>query len=76
MVQEICIKQYANFSARRRAPLSPSDDSPNQNLLRATKSRWKRMRVIMNPTFSSAKLREVKYNYGTVENSFEKINLF
>ncbi len=75
-IQEIFIKQYANFSARMRAPLMPSDDSPRLGLFMATKSRWKRMRVIMNPTFSSAKLREVKYNCGTVENSFEKINLF
>ncbi len=40
-------------------PLQPSDSSPSKSLLVAIKGRWKRMRLIMNPTFSSAKLKEV-----------------
>jgi hypothetical protein len=59
IIQEIFIKQYANFSARKRAPLAFDDDHPSLGLFSATRSRWKRMRVIMNPTFSTAKLREV-----------------
>lgn len=59
MIQEIFIKQFANFSARKMMPLQPSDDSPALSLLLATKSRWKRMRNTMNPTFSSAKLKEI-----------------
>ncbi len=62
IIQEIFIKQYANFSARKRAPLAYDDDHPSLGLFAATRSRWKRMRVIMNPTFSTAKLREVKIN--------------
>ena len=42
-------------------PLFRREDSPLVNLFIATKSRWKRMRVIMNPTFSTAKLREVRF---------------
>lgn len=59
MVQEILVKQYANFSARKKYPLNGRDESQQINLFFATKSKWKRMRVIMNPTFSSAKLREL-----------------
>ena len=41
--------------------MSFKDNEPLSDLFMATRSRWKRMRTIMNPTFSSAKLKEVSY---------------
>ncbi len=61
VMQEVFIKQFNNFSARKKLPLETDDSNPVKSLIRATKSRWKRMRVIMNPTFSSLKLKEVNY---------------
>lgn len=40
-------------------PLQHREDAPNINLLLAARGRWKRLRLIMNPTFSSSKLKEV-----------------
>lgn len=40
-------------------PLQHKEDAPNINLLLAARGRWKRLRLIMNPTFSSSKLKEV-----------------
>ncbi len=44
-------------------PLQNKEDAPNVNLLLATKGRWKRLRLIMNPTFSGSKLREVLFSF-------------
>jgi hypothetical protein len=35
------------------------DDGSAKGILKAIKDRWKRMRLIINPTFSSAKIKEV-----------------
>jgi cytochrome P450 len=40
-------------------PMQYSDETPNLSLLIASKANWKRMRNILNPTFSPAKLKEV-----------------
>lgn len=39
--------------------MSRKDDDEKIDLFQATKSRWKRMRTIVNPAFSSTKLREL-----------------
>nr|QUF59379.1 cytochrome p450 CYP3045C2 [Brachionus angularis] len=59
IIQEIFVKQYANFSARKKGPLVRTENSKHSNLFTSTKSRWKKMRTIMNPTFSSSKLKEL-----------------
>nr|UOU03264.1 cytochrome P450 3045C7 [Brachionus rubens] len=59
IIQEVFIKQASNFAARKKAHLNPKDNDPYLSLFFATGNRWKRMRMIMNPTFSSAKLREL-----------------
>lgn len=61
LVEEIFIKQYSNFSARKMGHLDRSDNSPYASLFNAVRGRWKRMRNIMNPTFSSSKLKEVDF---------------
>nr|UOU03269.1 cytochrome P450 3045C5-2 [Brachionus rubens] len=59
IIQEVFIKQHTNFSARKRLLISPDDDHPSMNLFSSSKLRWKKMRNVMNPTFSSVKLREL-----------------
>ena len=59
MIQQIFVKQYANFAARKKNFISRSEDNEKIGLFSASKLRWKRMRNIMNPTFSTSKLREV-----------------
>nr|UOU03263.1 cytochrome P450 3045C8 [Brachionus rubens] len=59
IIQEVFIKQSSNFAARKKGHLNPRDSDPSLSLFVATRNRWKRMRMIMNPTFSSAKLREL-----------------
>nr|ARQ84123.1 cytochrome P450 [Brachionus plicatilis] len=58
-LQEVFIKQSSNFSARRKIFVSRDEDAPDHALFTASRNRWKKMRNIMNPTFSSAKLREL-----------------
>jgi len=41
--------------------LARSDNAENVDLFQASKARWKKMRNIMNPTFSSLKLKEVSH---------------
>jgi hypothetical protein len=42
-------------------PIQYSDDNPQVNVAFAAKNRWKRMRNIINPTFTPAKLKEVNF---------------
>lgn len=58
-INEVFIKQYTNFSAKKRQALDREDDASKVMIIAATKGRWKRMRNIMNPTFSSAKMKEL-----------------
>ncbi|CAF0750463.1 unnamed protein product [Brachionus calyciflorus] len=59
IIQQVFIKQAANFNARKRPVMDKKEDDPSAHLFQSSKARWKRMRTIMNPTFSSAKLREL-----------------
>lgn len=59
IIQQVFIKQTTNFNARKRPNLDKKENDPGSHLFQSSKSRWKRMRTIMNPTFSSAKLREL-----------------
>jgi cytochrome P450 len=61
IINEVFVKQYiTNFAARKLPQGIRSDDDPNMFLMFTSKYRWKRMRNIINPTFSPAKLKEVK----------------
>ena len=60
IINEVFVKKYfTNFSARKMPPVQSSDTSPQLNLVLSTKNRWKRMRNIINPTFSPSKLKEL-----------------
>ena len=43
----------------QKESLAIRDTAPTAHLFTSSKSRWKKMRTIMNPTFSVSKLREV-----------------
>lgn len=58
-INEVFIKQYSNFMARKIYPWQFSDNSPKMDLFLSSNKRWKRMRNIINPTFSPAKLKEL-----------------
>ncbi|CAF0869176.1 unnamed protein product [Brachionus calyciflorus] len=60
ILQEVFVHQSSNFSARKKIFVSRDEDAPDIALFTATRDRWKKMRYIMNPTFSSAKLRELE----------------
>lgn len=59
LINEVFIKQYSNFMARKVYPWQFSDNSPKMDLFLSSNKRWKRMRNIINPTFSPAKLKEL-----------------
>jgi len=59
MIQEIFIKQFANFTGRKHVPAQYNDNNEQVNVGTANKSVWKRHRTILNPTFSSSKLKEL-----------------
>jgi len=52
-LQEVFIKQFANFHGRREVPMI----SRNRNVFTAWGAQWHRHRHIINPTFSSVKLK-------------------
>jgi len=60
MIQEVFIKQFNAFPSRKRFPLTEPENSEYKNLLETNlPGRWKRMRLLMNPSFSSAKIRDM-----------------
>nr|QEV83794.1 cytochrome P450 [Brachionus rotundiformis] len=61
IIQEVFVKQSKNFSARKRVPGSRDDKSIDHMLFTASGTRWKIIRNIVNPTFSSAKLRDLSH---------------
>lgn len=58
LIHEVFVKQYDNFYGRN---LNPIQGDPNREkrvtLFSAQGHRWKRLRTIANPTFSSNNLR-------------------
>ncbi|OTF78683.1 hypothetical protein BLA29_003577 [Euroglyphus maynei] len=59
LVQIVCNREFTKFANRRDVKL---EDNVWDNLLFATNDeKWKRLRAIMSPAFSSGKLRKFKY---------------
>ena len=58
VLQDVFIKSFSNFHSRRAFPLE-NRHAKNLHLLCATGLRWKRQRFVINPTFSSAKLKQM-----------------
>ncbi|CAF1054545.1 unnamed protein product, partial [Brachionus calyciflorus] len=58
-IQEVFVKQSTNFAGRKRIFGTRDDNSPDHMLFTSSRSTWKIMRTLINPTFSSAKLRDL-----------------
>lgn len=59
IIQEVFVKQFHSFMARKIYPFQFSDHSCNMDLFLSSNKRWKRMRNIINPTFSPLKIKEL-----------------
>lgn len=58
MINDVFVKKFsAHFSARKEAVVTQKEHSTH--LVDSNKTQWKRMRTVINPTFTPAKLREV-----------------
>jgi cytochrome P450 len=58
ILEQVFIKQFSHFAARKYAPHQYSDNS-SPDLLLSSKETWRRLRSIISPTFSQAKMREL-----------------
>ncbi|CAF1580202.1 unnamed protein product, partial [Adineta ricciae] len=58
VLQDVFIKSFSNFHSRRPFPLEGRHEK-SIHLFSATGLRWKRQRFIINPTFSSSKLKQM-----------------
>lgn len=58
LLQEIFIKSFSNFHSRRALPLEHVN-AKDVHIFSAPGLRWKRQRFVINPTFSSAKLKQM-----------------
>ncbi|CAF0990126.1 unnamed protein product [Rotaria sp. Silwood1] len=56
-LQEVYIKQFSSFHSRIIARVLRIQSSGRVNLFRAIGASWRRQRHVINPTFSSAKLK-------------------
>jgi thromboxane-A synthase len=58
VLQDILIKSFSNFHNRRDLPLE-NRYAKDIHIFSAPALRWKRQRYVINPTFSSAKLKQM-----------------
>ncbi|CAF1467819.1 unnamed protein product, partial [Rotaria sordida] len=56
-LQEVFIKQFSSFHSRDIPEILRNENDGIIHLFRATGARWRRQRYVINPTFSSAKLK-------------------
>jgi len=60
MLQELFVKKFEKFHARKTAPLiGDVDKEPLVHVFNARGARWKRLRAIANPAFSVANLKKI-----------------
>lgn len=58
IINDVFVKKFsAHFSARKEAVVSAKEHPTH--LVDSNKTQWKRMRTVINPTFTPAKLKEV-----------------
>jgi thromboxane-A synthase len=58
VLQDVLIKSFSNFHSRRGFPLEDRH-ARDIHIFSAPGLRWKRQRFVINPTFSSAKLKQM-----------------
>ncbi|GFN83402.1 cytochrome p450 3a29-like [Plakobranchus ocellatus] len=60
LIQEVFIKQFNNFHARKLWPVQVDPDSDEDvHIFFARGTRWKRLRNVVNPAFSASKIRQM-----------------
>ncbi|XP_059172501.1 cytochrome P450 3A43-like [Physella acuta] len=60
MLEEVFIKQFNNFHARKLWPVQVDPDKDEDvHMFFARGKRWKRLRSVVNPAFSAAKIRKM-----------------
>ena len=59
LIREIFITKSSNFAARKFVPAQYKDNDFDTNVGSSSKLRWKRLRNILQPTFSPQKLKEI-----------------
>ncbi|CAF2401449.1 unnamed protein product [Rotaria sp. Silwood2] len=58
VLQDVFVKSFSNFHSRRAFPLE-NRHAKEVHIFSASGLRWKRQRFVINPTFSSAKLKKM-----------------
>lgn len=62
IINEVFVKKFSsNFSARKELVLSQKEHPVH--LVDSNKTQWKRMRTVINPTFTPAKLKEMASSF-------------
>ncbi|XP_013415692.1 cytochrome P450 3A29 [Lingula anatina] len=60
ILKQVFIKQFSNFHGRKLFPLQPHPDTGREcHMLLTRGDRWKRLRTIINPTFSASKMKQM-----------------
>jgi hypothetical protein len=59
ILHEIFIKHFSKFHSRRQFPLEDRRTTKGVHLFSATGDTWRRQRAIINPTFSSLKMKRM-----------------
>ncbi|CAD5111583.1 DgyrCDS885 [Dimorphilus gyrociliatus] len=60
LLQEVFVNQFHAFHGRKRFPVQPDvNDSKRCSIFITVGNRWKRLRNIISPTFSTAKLKKM-----------------
>ena len=59
ILNDIFVKHFSKFHSRRQFPLEDRRSAKGVHLFSATGDEWRRQRAIMNPTFSSLKMRRM-----------------
>jgi cytochrome P450 len=74
-LQEVYIKQFSSFHTRVIPKVLRIDSDGKIHLFRASGARWRRQRHVINPTFSSAKLKQMSpLVNGCIEAMLDKIS--
>ncbi|GMR61490.1 hypothetical protein PMAYCL1PPCAC_31685 [Pristionchus mayeri] len=61
LINEVFVKQFDNFFARKAHPLGQdTDNNPKVNLFESQGARWKRLRALSSPSFSISSLKKIR----------------
>ena len=74
-VNNVFIKQFGTFHARKLFHYQPDPDDPNEliSVFFARGDRWKRLRTSINPAFTSKKMKEMSSQMQHYQETFEKL---